>query len=116
MKYRTLGKTGLEVSEIAMGCWAIAGDANWGEQDEKDSIDTIHAALDAGVNFFDTAEAYGDGYSESLLGKALKDRWQDVIFAPTVRRLKHAAEDVQKACERPLKRLQTDYIDLYKIH
>ena len=116
MKYCALGKTGLEVSEIAMGCWAIAGDANWGEQDEKDSIDTIHAALDAGVNFFDTAEAYGDGYSESLLGKALKDRWQDVIFATKVSRQNLAAEDVQKACERTLKRLQTDYIDLYQIH
>jgi len=116
MKYCALGKTGLEVSEIAMGCWAIAGDANWGEQDEKDSIDTIHAALDAGVNFFDTAEAYGDGYSESLLGKALKDRWQDVIFATKVSRQNLAAEDIQKACERSLKRLQIDYIDLYQIH
>lgn len=116
MEYRTLGKTGLKVSEIAMGCWGISGDTNWGAQDKKDSIDTIHAAIDAGINFFDTAEAYGDGYSESLLGKALKHRREAVIFATKVSRQNLAAEDVQKACERSLKRLQTDYIDLYQIH
>jgi aryl-alcohol dehydrogenase-like predicted oxidoreductase len=116
MKYRTLGKTGLKVSAIAMGCWAIAGDANWGEQDERDSIDTIHAAIDAGIDFFDTAEAYGDGYSEILLGKVLKGRREEVVIATKVSRQNLAAEDVEKACERSLKRLQTDYIDLYQIH
>jgi aryl-alcohol dehydrogenase-like predicted oxidoreductase len=61
MKYHRLGKTDIEASAVAMGCWAIAGDPTWGSQDEADSIATIHAALDVGINFFDTAEGYGNG-------------------------------------------------------
>ena len=68
MEYRKLGRTGLEVSTVCMGCWASIGDDTWGPQDEADSAAAIEAALDAGVTFFDTAEGYGRGQSEELLG------------------------------------------------
>jgi aryl-alcohol dehydrogenase-like predicted oxidoreductase len=101
---------------VAMGCWAIAGGPTWGAQDEADSIATIHAALDAGVNFFDTAEGYGNGYSEEVLGRALKGRRREVVLATKVSRRNLAHDDVLAACEGSLRRLQTDVIDLYQIH
>ncbi|GAB4437661.1 MAG: aldo/keto reductase [Anaerolineae bacterium] len=116
MEYRRLGTTGVTVSAVAMGCWAIAGDWVWGEQDEQASIATIHAALDAGINFFDTAEAYGDGASETLLGKALAGRRCGVVIATKVSDAHLHRDALQQACEHSLKRLNTDYIDLYQIH
>jgi len=116
MKYRRLGKTDIKVSPVAMGCWAIAGDHTWGPQDEADSIATIHAALDAGVNFFDTAEGYGNGYSEEVVGKALRDRREEAIIATKVSASHLSQDEIVKACGRSLKRLQSDYIDLYQIH
>jgi myo-inositol catabolism protein IolS len=116
MKYRKLGRTDIEVSAVAMGCWAIAGDTIWGPQDEADSIATIHAALDVGVNFFDTAEGYGNGYSEEVLGRALKGCRHEAVIATKVSRRNLAPDDVLQACEGSLRRLQTDVIDLYQIH
>jgi myo-inositol catabolism protein IolS len=116
MKYRKLGRTDVEVSVVAMGCWAIAGGWTWGPQDEADSIATIHAALDAGVNFFDTAEGYGRGYSEEVLGRALKGRRHEAVIATKVSKGHLAPDDVIEACEGSLRRLQTDVIDLYQIH
>ncbi|MBN1978485.1 MAG: aldo/keto reductase [Anaerolineae bacterium] len=116
MKYRRLGRTDIEVSAVAMGCWALAGGHTWGSQDEADSIATVHAALDAGVNFFDTAEGYGDGYSEEVLGRALKGRRHETVVATKVSRRNLAHDAVLQACERSLRRLQTDVIDLYQIH
>jgi aryl-alcohol dehydrogenase-like predicted oxidoreductase len=116
MQYTRLGKSDITVSRIAMGCWAIAGGLVWGEQDDKDAIETIGAALDEGITFFDTAEAYGDGYSEQLLGKALKGKRRDVIIASKVRPGNVAYDKTIQACEQSLKNLQTDYIDLYQIH
>jgi myo-inositol catabolism protein IolS len=116
MTYRKLGRTDIQVSAVAMGCWAIAGGPVWGSQDKADSIATIHAALDAGVNFFDTAEGYGNGYSEKVLGRALKGRRQEAVIATKVSRRNLAPEDVMDACEGSLRRLQTDVIDLYQIH
>ena len=66
MKYRILGQTDIAVSAVAMGCWAIGGDSTWDPQNEREAIATVHAALDAGVNFFDAAEAYTEGNSELL--------------------------------------------------
>ena len=86
MKYHNLGKTDIRVSEIAMGCWGLVGGSMWGSQSEADSIATVAAALDAGVNFFDTAEAYGDGYSEEVLGKALTGRRDWGTSCPSSRR------------------------------
>lgn len=115
MEYRQLGQTDISVSVIAMGLWTIAGGSMWGAQDEADSISAIHAALDSGINFFDTAEAYGSGYSEEVLGKALSGRREEAIIATKVSS-GAAADAVRKACEGSLRRLQTDYIDLYQIH
>lgn len=112
MKYTEI--EGINVSKICLGTWNITGDSTWGPQDEKDSIETIKTALDCDINFFDTAEMYGDGYSEKLLGKILSlVRGKVVIASKTV---KAKYNEVINACENSLKRLNTDYIDIYYIH
>jgi len=116
MQYRRLGNSQLKVSTVSMGCWAIVGDDTWGAQDEKSALDTIKVAYNNGINFFDTAESYGNGYSEELLGKALKDKRQDVIIASKVKKKNLSAKDLKKSCENSLKRLGTNYLDLYYIH
>jgi len=116
MTYQQLGHTDMQVSAIAMGCWAIAGGATWGDQDEADALATIQTALDVGVNFFDTAEGYGEGESEALVGRALQGRRQEAVIATKVGGRHLSAQDVQYACEASLRRLQTEYIDLYQIH
>jgi myo-inositol catabolism protein IolS len=116
MEYRRLGGTDLTVSAIAMGCWALAGDATWGPQEESQSIATVHAALEAGVNFFDTAEGYGGGDSERVLGRALVGRRHQAVIATKVSRSNLSPQGVREACEASLRRLRTDTIDLYQIH
>jgi aryl-alcohol dehydrogenase-like predicted oxidoreductase len=116
MEYRKIGGTDLEVSTVAMGCWAIVGDTTWGRQDENDSAATIKAALDSGVNFFDTAEAYGHGHSEELLGKVLRGHRQEAVIATKASPSNHAPLRLRKSCEGSLTRLRTDYIDLYQLH
>ena len=116
MKYRKLGRTDMEVSAVCMGCWSLIGDDTWGEQAESDSVAAIHAALDAGVNFFDTAEGYGRGESEKLLGKGLGNRRKDVIIATKVSARTYDRDTVREHCERSLERLGTDHLDLYQIH
>ena len=116
MQYCTLGRSNLSVSRVALGCWAFAGGPYWGDRDEKQSIEIIRAALDWGVNFFDTAEGYGSGYSEEIVGKALVGRRQEVVIATKASSSHLAYEDLLQACEASLRRLQTDYIDLYQIH
>jgi len=116
MEYRQLGQTDMQVSVIALGCWPFAGGAVWGEQDDAVSVATVHAALDAGINFFDTAEGYENGHSERVLGRGLQGRRQEAIIATKVSGAHLAKDDVIKACEQSLANLQTDYIDLYQIH
>ena len=116
MEYRKLGRTDIKVSVVAMGCWVFGGGFVWGDQEEAESIATVQAALDAGVNFFDTAEGYGDGYSEEVLGKALTGRRHEAIIATKVSQSHLARDQVVRACEGSLRRLNTDYIDLYQIH
>jgi aryl-alcohol dehydrogenase-like predicted oxidoreductase len=116
MKYRKLGSTGIDISTIVMGCWAIGGGYTWGEQDGRDSIDTIRAAIDAGINMFDTAEFYNDGVSEEVLGKGLAGQRDKVLVATKVWPENLTADKLVQACEGSLKRLGTDYIDLYQIH
>jgi myo-inositol catabolism protein IolS len=116
MHYHKPGKSDISVSAVAMGCWALAGDATWGPQDTADSLATVHAALDAGVTLFDTAEGYGGGDSEAVLGQALAGRRHEAIIATKVSRANLSAGEVQQACENSLRRLRTDYIDLYQIH
>lgn len=116
MNFRKLGKTDMQVSPVAMGCWPIVGDATWGPQDESEAIKTIRTALDIGVNFFDTAEGYGDGYSEQLLAKGIAGQRHAVIIASKVGSDHLAADAVINACENSLRNLNSDYIDLYQIH
>ncbi len=116
MEYRELGSSGIRISAVTMGCWAIVGDATWGAQDESEAIDAIRAAFDLGVTTFDTAEGYGAGYSEELLAKALDGRGEEAVILSKVSRSHLGAADVKAACEASLKRLRRDHIDLYQIH
>ena len=131
---RALGRSGIEVSALGMGCWAIGGPfwagetpLGWGEVDDEESIRAIHAALDRGVNFFDTANVYGAGHSERVLSRAIARRRSRVVIATkfnsvfdeTTRQVTGAdasPEGIRKACEESLRRLNTDYIDLYQFH
>ncbi|WP_209329304.1 aldo/keto reductase [Lunatimonas salinarum] len=112
----TLPHTDIEISRVIFGCWAIVGGFNWGPQDERDSLAALRAAYDSGVNCFDTAEAYGGGHSENLLAKALKGERNRIVIASKVGPQDFAGDDVIRACERGLRNLQTDYIDLYQLH
>lgn len=117
MRYRELGRTGVEVSVICQGCWSlVTDDFNWGRNDVRDSLAAIGAALDAGVNFFDTAEGYGGGESEQILGRALGRHRREVIIASKVAGAHLRAADLVKSCEQSLRHLATDYIDLYQVH
>lgn len=121
MKYRELGRTGWKVSEISFGAWAIGG--TWGKVDDQESLAALHAALDGGVNFFDTADVYGDGHSERLLAKLKKERRDKFYIATKAgRRLNpHTAEGYNRRnltafVEHSLKNLRTDAIDLLQLH
>ncbi|MFH1800261.1 MAG: aldo/keto reductase [Candidatus Omnitrophota bacterium] len=146
MKVRRFGKTGLRVSEIGFGCWALGGNA-YGPVCDKDSLEALVAAWDSGVNFFDTADTYGEGHSEELLGKFLKGKSRDHLILATKcgwdfylpggrpsqkpaslsqgssAKLNHAGHKknfdpgyIRFACEQSLKRLDTDVIDLFQLH
>jgi len=116
MQYRTIANGQLRVSTICLGCWAMVGDETWGPQDEADAVAAIRAAVEAGVNFFDTAEGYGAGYSERLLGQALGADRGRVVIASKVSGSHLGAKDLAAACERSLANLGSDYIDVYYIH
>jgi len=121
MKLRELGRTGNKVSEVGFGAWAIGG--SWGAVQDSDSIAALDAALDAGVTFIDTADVYGDGRSESLIGRVLKER-RDRVFVATKmgRRAKpHVAdaynrENFTAYVERSLKNLRVEALDLVQLH
>ncbi|MFX0210516.1 MAG: aldo/keto reductase [Candidatus Hodarchaeota archaeon] len=132
---RILGKSNIKVSAMGMGCWAIGGPFKtedghllaYGNVKDQESINTIHKALELGVNIFDTAEAYGNGHSEEVLGQALKDSRDDVVIATKFRSIYDPKtqtnvdrtvilEKLRKAVNNSLKRLQTDYIDIYQLH
>ena len=115
--FRELGQTGIKVSTVTMGCWAIVGDATWGPQNEQDAINAIHAALDLGVNCFDSAEMYGNGYSEQILAKALAGkRHQAVLCSKFISQHANSWEDLSGACNNSLKNLGVDCIDVYYLH
>jgi len=115
MEYRRLGRTDLEISPIIMGTWQT-GKQMWVGIDDHESEQAIRAAFEAGITAFDTAEIYGNGHSESILGRALgADRTRAVIATKVFSN--HLAHDqVIEACHRSLRHLGTDYIDLYQIH
>ena len=121
MHYRELGRTGWKVSEVSFGAWAIGG--GWGSVDDSESLAALNKALDLGVNFIDTADAYGDGHSEQLIAQVLKSRREEVIVATKAgRRLNpHVADGYNAAnltsfIERSLKNLNTDRLDLVQLH
>ena len=114
---RRLGRSGLEVSTVTMGCWAIAGDSTWGTQDEADAIGAVRTALECGVNCFDTAEGYGSGVSEQLLQKALGNRRHEAIICSKIfPQHTESWQNMVASCENSLRNLGTDYIDLYYLH
>ncbi|MEO6589230.1 MAG: aldo/keto reductase [Pyrinomonadaceae bacterium] len=122
MKYREMGKTGYKVSEVSFGAWAIGG--TWGKVEDGESIAALHKAVDLGVNFFDTADVYGDGHSERLLAQLKKDRaGEEIIIATKAgRRLPeqtvagYSRENLAGFINRSLKNLETDCIDLVQLH
>jgi aryl-alcohol dehydrogenase-like predicted oxidoreductase len=123
MKYRTLGKTGLRVSTVGLGTMVHAG--HFGPMKDSESLGAIETALDLGVNFIDTSDAYGAGYSETLLGNALKGKRDKVILAtkggnvmvgPNKGKRIFEPDYISRILDESLKRLQTDYIDLYQLH
>jgi aryl-alcohol dehydrogenase-like predicted oxidoreductase len=116
MEKRKLGRSEIEVSPLSLGCWALAGGSGWGDQDERSAIATIHAALDQGINFFDTAEGYGAGRSEEIVGKALADRREKAVIASKISPNHTAPGELRGYLEAALQRLQTDYVDVYMIH
>lgn len=114
MKYRKLGSTDIDVSVIALGCWPFSGGNVWGHQEDAESIATVHAALDSGINFFDTAEGYEN--SEAVLGRGLEGRRHEAVVATKVSSGHLTREGIERSCEQSLEKLRTDYIDLYQIH
>jgi methylglyoxal reductase len=134
MRFRPLGQSGIEASVVAFGGWPISG-GYWGSTDERGAIEAVNSALDAGVNFIDTAPVYGFGISEDIVGRVIKSHRDQVVLAtkcgliwdsalgthfvdvegtPVYRYL--GAESIRKEVDRSLTRLQTDYIDLYQTH
>jgi len=121
LKYRMLGRTGMNVSEVSFGAWAIG--ASWGQVDDKESLAALHKAADCGVNFFDTADVYGNGRSEKLIARLLKER-QETIYVATKagRKLEpHTAEKytpqaIRRFVEDSLKNLEVQTLDLLQLH
>lgn len=118
MQTQTFAQTQLTVSELCFGCWGITGDSHWGERDEQESLSAMTAAVDCGVNFFDTAPVYGNGASEELLGRFVQQNQlrSQLVIASKVRPDLMTAGGVVKSCEDSLARLQTDVIDIYQTH
>jgi aryl-alcohol dehydrogenase-like predicted oxidoreductase len=115
MEKRRLGHSPLEVTVIGLGCWPMGG-AQWGGTDDTESLRTIAKTLELGINFFDTAEGYGAGHSEEVLGQGLKGHRQEVLISTKAAPSHLAPDAMRQALEGSLKRLQTDYVDLYFVH
>ncbi len=130
MKYRRLPRTDLDLSEVGFGLWTVST-GWWGKIDEPDGVRLLQEAAELGVTFFDTADTYGKGYGEEILAKALFNRRHDVVigtkfgydFYDSTPRIGHQERPqrfepqfIRYACEQSLKRLRTDYIDLYQLH
>ncbi|MEV0910894.1 aldo/keto reductase [Streptomyces hokutonensis] len=132
---RTLGRTGIDVSALGFGCWAIGGEwqdasgqpLGWGKVDDEESVRAVRRALDLGVTFFDTADTYGAGHSERVLGRALGKRRDDVVLATkwgnvfdeetrTLTGSDDSPEYARRALTASLERLGTDHVDLYQLH
>jgi aryl-alcohol dehydrogenase-like predicted oxidoreductase len=124
MKYRELGKTGLIVSEIGFGTWGIGGNA-YGQVDDNEAKKALQTAFESGINFYDTADLYGDGHSEVLMGEVFAGKRDQIIITTKGGTLPHTTFDmpqdfssqhIKEALTGSLKRLRTDYVDLYLLH
>ena len=125
MRYKHVGNAGIDISALAVGTWAIGGQ-QWGDVNEKDSIDAIRAMIDGGVNLVDTAPIYGNGHSEEDVGKALENGYREKVFLATKFSISNdengavinngSYENAIWECEQSLKRLNTDHIDIYIMH
>jgi aryl-alcohol dehydrogenase-like predicted oxidoreductase len=121
MEYRTLGHTGMKVSPLCLGAMMFGA---WGNPDHEDSVAIVHAALDAGINFIDTADVYSVGEAEEIVGKAIVGRRDDIVLATKVHfpmgtdpnMSGNSRRWIIRECENSLRRLGTDHIDLYQIH
>lgn len=127
MRYRALGKTGLTVSEVGFGAWGIGGTNNgaisYGPTDDQESIRALQRAFDKGITFYDTADLYGYGHSESLIGRVFQSRRDKIVIATKAgyidqkeHRQDFSAPRLRRALEESLRRLRTDYVDLYQLH
>jgi aryl-alcohol dehydrogenase-like predicted oxidoreductase len=121
VKYRQLGRTGMNVSEISFGAWAIG--SSWGKVDDKDSLAALHKAVDWGVNFFDTADVYGNGRSERLIARLLKERKETLYVATKAGRKldphvaeKYTAQNIRRFVDDSLKNLGLQTLDLLQLH
>ncbi|QDV36892.1 General stress protein 69 [Tautonia plasticadhaerens] len=128
MRRRELGRSGVSVSAIGLGCWGMSG--SYGPADEAESVATLHHALDLGITLIDTADSYGDdGHNERLIGRALQGRRHECVLATKIGIVRRAGPDgmavvevdgrperIRSACEASLARLRTDVIDLYYLH
>ena len=113
MKYTKLGRSDFEISRIGMGCWQAAG---WSSSDDSEFIKTVRSALSSGITLFDTSPLYGNGHSETLLNKALESERSKVIIATKFFLKKRNLQEIRNSLEQSLRRLKTDYIDLYQHH
>jgi Predicted oxidoreductases (related to aryl-alcohol dehydrogenases) len=116
MKYNRIGLSDIFAHPIGMGCWAYGGGDYWGDQSQQDVNEIVHMALDKGINLFDTAEMYNNGESERSLGIALKGKRQNAIICSKVSPSNARPATLRRHCENSLKRLETDYLDIYMIH
>ncbi|RIW37356.1 aldo/keto reductase [Bacillus salacetis] len=121
MNYRELGNTGIKISEVSFGTWAIGG--SWGKTSDAEALKSLEYAIGQGVNFFDTADVYGDGHSEELLAEATRGKEDEIYIATKFCRqgdifdpANYSYEQVKSYCEDSLRRLNREAIDLYQIH
>ena len=120
MHYRKFNHTNFACSEVGLGCWQLGG-SDWGDLSDKEAFDILAKAVDCGVNFFDTADVYGDGRSETLIGRFLKSSHADVFVATKLGRRqiypdKYSEATIRAATEESLQRLQVDALDLTQLH
>jgi len=118
MEKRKCGQSDIEISVLGIGCWSYGGgdEDYWGLQDQKDVDAVVHKALDYGINYFDSAEAYNQGRSEESLGKALKGRRHEAVIGTKISPSNTQPSVLREHCDASLARLQTDYIDIYIVH
>lgn len=121
MKYNPLGNSGIAISELSFGTWAIGGD--WGSRNDEEALQGLHRAMESGVNFFDTADVYGNGHSEELLAEATKGKTDRIHIATKFIRMgdihdeaNYSEKQIRTYCEASLARLKRDTIDLYQVH